>query len=427
MLALAAIHDWEIHQIDFTTAFLNGRLEEEIYIKQPEGFHHGSASKVCLLKKAIPGLRQASRAWSKELDSALRSIGFTRLESDNSIYTIDRDGDKQVLSVYVDDEIMAGTTLEGLQWTKSQLAKHFKFKDQGPVKYILGVEVHRNRPKRQLFLSQRKHVSDILERFGMSDCRPIVTPINPKSLSSASSPTTDSERSRMKDIPYINVVGALNYLATCTRPDISFAVGALGQYNANPGWDHWIQAKRVLRYLRHTSSTSLRLGGSSHSKADVILHGYSDADYAGDVDSRKSTSAYTFFISGSLVSWRSKRQPIVALSTTEAEYIAAVAAGQEGMSLRALLAELGHTQDAATMILLDNQSAIRVAKNPEHQSKAKHIDVRYHWFRNAVQSKVFNVEYVSTTDMAADILTKPLAKPSHERGMELLGLVSSPS
>lgn len=427
MLAIAAIEDWEIHQIDFTTAFLNGRLEEEIYIKQPEGFHQGDKSKVCLLKKAIPGLRQASRAWYRELHSALTTIGFKRLESDTSIYTIHRNGAQQVLSVYVDDEIMAGSDSAGLEWTKQQLGKYFKFKDHGPVKFILGVEVHRNRQTRELFLSQRKHVTEILERFQMQDCRPVSTPLEKNGLSKSSCPKNDIERERMKDIPYINVVGALNYLAICTRPDISYAVGALGQYNSNPGWDHWVQAKRVLRYLKHTQNLMLRFGPSASSKSShVHLHGYSDADYGGDDQTRKSTSAYTFFIADSLVSWRSKRQPVVALSTTEAEYIAAVSAGQEGMSLRTLLKELGYTQSHPTPLLLDNQSAIRVARNPEHQSRIKHMDIRYHWFRNVVQDKIFAVDYIETQNMAADILTKPLTKQAHERGLKLLGLRDSP-
>ena len=226
----------------------------------------------------------------------------------------------------------------------------------------------------------------------------------------------------MENVPYINVVGALNYLSTCTRPDIAFAVGALGSFNANPGQRHWQAAKRVLRYLKGSVNLCLRLG-PGYSK-ESILHGYTDADYAGDDDKRRSTSGYALYIGSSLVSWKSKRQSIVALSTTEAEYIAAVSAGQEAIHLRQLLHELDYTQTAPTALAIDNQSTIRVAKNPEHQSRIKHIDIRMHWLRHAVQRKVLGVHYCPTGDNAADVLTKPLDKPLHEAGVKALGLVT---
>ena len=263
----------------------------------------------------------------------------------------------------------------------------------------MGVEVHRDRKIRRLYLSQRKHVREILQKFNMSEARPISTPLDKKGLTSQrTSPSAGSEK--IQDMPYINVVGALNYLATCTRPDISYAVGALGSFSAKPEWEHWLAAKRVMRYLQGTQDLCLSLGSDDTQSRQ--LKGYSDADYAGDVDKRRSTSGYAFFIGDSLVSWRSKRQSVVALSTTEAEYIAAVSAGQEAMSLRNLIAELGYLQKSGTTIYMDNQSAIRVAKNPEHQSRIKHMDIRFHWLRQQVQHGHLNVEYVPTQDMAAD-------------------------
>lgn len=335
ILAIAATMDWEIHQIDFTTAFLNSPLVEEIYLKQAEGFEQGRRGQVYRLKRALPGLRQGSRAWYIKLDSVLRQIGFVRCESDHSIYKINRAGHKQILSVYVDDEIIAGSSLEGVEWTKAQLRKHLDFKDRGEAHFMLGIEIHRDRPNRKLYLSQSKHVNEVLDRFDMSNCRPVATPLDTKALAPAAT-MSDEERGKIALLPYIDVVGSLNYLATCTRPDIAFAVGTLGQFSANPSMEHWQAAKRVLRYLRGTSDFALQLGGTDK----LTLQGYSDADYAGDIASRRSTSGYAFFVGSALVSWRSKKQSIVALSTTEAEYIAAVAAGQEGVALRSLLAEL---------------------------------------------------------------------------------------
>ena len=222
----------------------------------------------------------------------------------------------------------------------------------------------------------------------------------------------------MPSVPYLSAVGSLMYLAIGTRPDIAYAVGALSRFNSNPGRVHWQQCQRVFRYLQGTRDLMLQYGGTSNVNLDV----YSDADYAGDLDSARSTSGYAVFIGSSLVSWASRRQPVVAKSTTEAEYIAANEAGSEGVWFRSFLEELGYPQTSATTLYIDNQSTIKVGKNPEHHSRMKHINTKYHWLREQVEDSVFCLDYIPTDRMPADILTKPLERVLHEKMCHLLGL-----
>lgn len=422
MLHLAASEDWEIHRIDFDTAFLNGDLEETIYMKQPEGFQVGKPGQVFRLIKAMPGFKQASRAWYQKLDTALRELGFIRTKCDSNIYTLKKDGSRQILSVYVDNEVIAADSLESLRWTKKELQKKFKLKDQGDVKYILGVEIRRDRSKREILLCQRGHVNNIMEKFHMADAKEAATPMDKTPLSIDMEPQTEENRQFMAGIPYISAVASCIYLAGVTRPDISYAVGVLARFNKNPGPQHWKAVQRLLRYLKGTVNFALKLGG----KAPPQLTGFSDADYAFDVDTRRSTSGMAWFVGHRLVAWRSKRQPVVTNSTTEAEYVAGVYAGSEGAFLRKLLMELGYGQNGPTPLHLDNQSAIAVGKNPEHHGRIKHMDINYYWLKERVAAGTFSLHYIRTDEMPADILTKPLLQNSHHNGVKMLGITTMP-
>ncbi|THH28130.1 hypothetical protein EUX98_g6049, partial [Antrodiella citrinella] len=253
---------------------------------------------------------------------------------------------------------------------------------------------------------QRQYTLDILAKFNMADCRPVGTPLDPGAkLSTKMSPTTDAERASMKDIPYINAVGALMYLATATRPDIANTVSTLARFSSNPGMAHWNAVKHLMRYLQGTLDMKL-----TYSPNSEFLSVYSDADHAGNLDNGKSTSGYVLKIGSGAVSWSSKLQTMVGLSTTEAEYVAAVTCGMEAIWMRSLLSEIGYTQDGPTLIYMDNQSAIQVVKNPEHHGRMKHLDLRLFWLRDEIQKGVISVKYIPTDFMAADILTKPLSK-----------------
>ena len=316
ILSIAAIEDWEIDQVDFTQAFTNGDLEEDVYMKQPEGFHEGGPEMVCHLKRALYGLKQAPRQWYKKMDALLLSLGFLRSEVDHCLYYLIRDGVKHVIPLWVDDQLLACNDRPTLDWVKSELAKVFAMKDLGPIRDYLGLEAVRDRPNWRLYLSQTKLLQRVLERFFMSGAKLVSTPLDcGVPLSSSTSPQTEEEQLMMKKVLYLSAVGSLMYLAVGTRPDIAQAVGALGQFNSNPGLEHWHAVQRVLRYLKGTQNHKLCLGRSPKNSPlslpqSICLTGYSDSDFAGAHDglARRSTSGYVFYLGGGAVSWSSKRQ-----------------------------------------------------------------------------------------------------------------------
>ena len=426
VLAIAAAEDMEIDHMDISTAFLNGDLDEEIYMAQPEGFAApGQEHLVCCLKKSLYGLKQSPRQWYIKLHSTFVKLGFSRCASDHCVWIWAKDGVKVIIPAYVDDLIIACKNVPLLKCIKEELKLEYKVRDLGPVAYTLGIEIIRDRANRRLYLSQRKHIGDVLDRFNMADARPVSTPLAKSSpLTKEDCPQTPEDLEYMKSVPYLSAVGSLMYLSVGTRADISFAVGALSRFNANPGQSHWKQVQHVFKYLAGTKDLMLCYGPGQDSTSLQI---YSDADYAGDVDSARSTSGHTVFIGKCLVNWSSKRQSVVAKSTTEAEYIAANEAGSDGVWFRNFMSELGYPPFGATTLWLDNQSAIRVGKNPEHHSRMRHLLPKYHWLREQVEDKVFSLEYVSTSLMRADVLTKPLETVAHSRVLSLLGLVSHPA
>ena len=426
VLALAAAEDMEVHTMDVSSAFLNGDLDEEIYMAQPEGFAApGQEHLVCRLKKSLYGLKQSPRQWYQKLHSTFVVLGFSRCASDHCVWVWAKNGIKVIIPAYVDDLTIACKHTPTLKHIKAELHKQYKMHDLGPIKYILGIEVIRDRANRTMYLSQRKHIGDVLARFNMTDARPVSTPLAKSvPLSKEDCPQTPEDSEYMRSVPYLSAVGSLMYLAVGTRPDIAFAVGALSRFNANPGQAHWKQVQHVFKYLAGTKDLMLCYGPGQDSTSLQI---YSDADYAGDVDSARSTSGHAVFIGKCLVNWSSKRQPVVAKSTTEAEYIAANEAGSDGVWFRNFTSELGYPPSGATMLWLDNQSAIRVGKNPEHHSRMRHLLPKYHWLREQVEDKVFGLEYVPTISMRADVLTKPLETVAHQRVCLLLGLTSQPA
>jgi len=422
VLAIAALEDLELESIDISSAFLNGELEEEVYMEQPEGFHQGSDDDVLRLRKGLYGLRQAPRVWHKKLDSVLQELGFAKVRCDHSIWVYQRSDVRVIVPVFVDDITLASKSKEAINHVKEELKKRFKLRDLGPTTFLLGVGIERDRAKRIIHLSQRQYILDILERFGFSDCSPIGTPLDPgMRLTVEDGPSTPEEVAYMKKVPYIHAVGSLMYLAVATRPDIAYAVGVLARFNSNPGPLHWKAVRHVFRYLKGTIDYKLTYG-PTESTSDELFTTYSDADHGGDRSSGRSTGAYVVKIGGGAISWSSKLQPIVALSTTEAEYIAAVSAGQEILWLRNLFSELGYDIEGPSTLYIDNQSAVSVAKNPEHHGRIKHLDLRFYWLRDAVEDGEICVKYCPTTQMPADLLTKCLKKVKMKEAREMLGL-----
>ena len=339
--------------MDVTTAFLNGELDEEVYMKQPKGFAvKGQENLVCKLKKSIYGLKQASRCWNTVLDAQLKKMGFSQSASDPCIYTSSEE--TFMIAEYVDDIILAGKTDRRMKEVKEAMGKCFKVKDMGELHYILGVSITQESEKGKTWIGQSKYILKILTKFGMENSKCVSTPVDANDKLLAASEDSELVDQRL----YQSVVGSLLYLSCWTRPDITFAVSNAARFCSKPTKQHWTAVKRIMRYLRGTQDYGLLYTGND--KKDV--EGYADADWAGDINDRKSTSGYLFKIGGGAVSWRSKKQTNVALSTAEAEYMALASAAQEAIWLRQLNSELNHPSSSATVIHEDNQSAISIAK-----------------------------------------------------------------
>jgi hypothetical protein len=408
-LAIAAAYDWEIEALDIKGAFLNATLEERIYMRQPEGFND-KTGRVCRLIKTIYGLKQSGRNWNLRLDNTLTKHGFKRLESDHCVYIRHIGDATAILFVWVDDILICANSVAELEKVKSTLEGEFEVKFLGLPRFYLGIEVTRERSTNSISLSQSTYVNDLLHRFKMDQSTPVSTPMNPSvSLAKHDSPVDQASSSY-----YAVAIGSLLYAAMCTRPDIAFAVNTLAQFTSNPGEEHWTAVKRVMRYLKGTHDYSLTYSSQGEKDWSTDVVGYSDADWGSDHVDRKSISGYTFMIGDASISWSSKKQATVALSSTEAEYVAASHATTQAIWLRQLLKELRFPQSKSTIIRCDNQSAIALARDAQFHARTKHIDIRHHFIRDKLEDGTIDIIYCSTNDMLADILTKGLAKPKHE-------------
>ena len=402
LLAVACQDDMNLTQLDVETAFLNGPLDEVIYMRLPEGVG-SDTGRVVRLRKGLYGLKQASRQWYKALDAVLLAMGFTKSRGDPCIYVLERDGKRIFMAVYVDDFVMADNDATLRAEVVRDMGKHFKLKDLGELKWCLGVRVERDRSTRSLTLDQENYVDEILSEFSMTDCAPCATP----EAVNQHLPKHERDNPENNDThPYREAVGKLMYLMVCTRPDIASAVRAVSKHACSHGDVHWQAVKRIMRYLKGTRSMRLRIGGA---RAPEQLIGYADADWANDRDDRRSVTGYVFSFAGGPVSWSSRGQRTVALSSTEAEYMALSEACREVTWLRLLLGELKHAQYGGTEIYEDNQGAIVLARNPEHHARNKHIDMRHHYCRDKVESGEVVVTYIPTRFMIADALTKALS------------------
>ena len=422
IMALVAHFDMELHQMDVKTAFLNGDLNEEVYMLQPEGFVANDSGKlVCRLKKSIYGLKQASRQWYLKFHSVVTSYGFVENKVDQCIYCKVSGRKFIFLILYVDDILLASSDLGLLHETKRMLSNNFDMKDLGEASFVLGIEIHRNRSCRSLGLSQRAYVDRVLERFSMQLCKPGIAPVcKGDKLSLAQCPQSDIEKAQMKNIPYASALGSIMYAQVCTRPDIAFATGLLGRYQSNPGHDHWVAAKKVMRYLKRIKDHMLIY---KHVQ-DLQLVGYSDSDFAGCQDEKKSTTGYIFKLAGGAVSWKSEKQKLIASSTMQAEFVACFSATTQAIWLRNLIKELTVFDfvDRPIQLYCDSNSAVLFINNNRGLKGSKHMEVKYLTIKEKVQKGDVAVEHISTDDMIADPLTKGLRPCVFERHVINMGL-----
>lgn len=417
LISLAlSVANCKIHQMDVQTAFLYGELSEEIYMEIPDGVgldNEKNAGKVCKLKKSLYGLKQAPRCWNEKLHKFLVKIGFTQLETDHAFYK------KQgvIIAVYVDDLLIVANDADAAT-VKAQLMAEFVMTDLGIMSHYLGMKLTFNFEKRTAVISQKHYIEDILNRFNLSDMKEYKTPMDHNNKMCKFEDSADCDQRQ-----YQAMVGCVMFLMLCTRPDIAFAVGKLSQYSAAPKRPHLEAVKHLFGYLKATKDYCLVFDGNHK----LNLSGYVDSDWSSCLDTRRSTSGYFFTLGSAAISWKSQKQRTVTLSSAEAEYVAQSVSVQEAIWLKSFVNEVGMLDDAnkPVTIFSDSQSAIALAKNPVHHQRTKHIDIRHHFIREAIQNGQIEMKYVKTQENPADILTKPLPGPLHVLHSKSLGLLQS--
>ncbi|XP_065879565.1 uncharacterized mitochondrial protein AtMg00810-like [Euphorbia lathyris] len=370
-------------------------------------------NKVLKLKKALYGLKQAPRAWNSRIDKYFQENGFVKYPHEYALYAKVKNGDMLLVCLYVDDLIFTGNNPKMFEEFKNTMAREFEMTDIGLMAYYLGIEVKQNDDG--IFISQSGFAKEILKKFKMENCNSVSTPVE-----CGIKLTKDEGGDRVNPTLFRSLVGSLRYL-TCTRPDILYAVGLVSRYMEAPTVPHWNAAKRILRYVKGTTNLGLLYSKSD----DFKLVGYSDSDWAGDKDDRKSTTGFVFFLGDTAFTWSSKKQPIVTLSTCKAEYVAATSCVCHAIWLRKLLKEFQMSQNDPTEIFIDNKSALALAKNPVFHDRSKHIDTRYHFIRECIEQKEVKLKYVKTQDQIADIFTKLLKYDVFSHLRAQLGVVEN--
>ena len=427
LIALAALHGWAVDHLDVVTAFLNPQLDRDnVYMTLPPGMEwldsRFSPFGVVLLLKALYGLKQAPRLWYEEINRFLLSIGLRQSSTDPNLYI----GTGVLLLLYVDDIILAHTTPGGGLSVKRQLLGKYKMSDLGVARRFLGLEIHQT--SAGISLCQEEYILKVLRRFRMESCHAALSPMDPNVRLNN---TKCEDRQVTNHKGYLSIVGSLMYAALGTRPDLSYCVTALSRYNAAPLQMHLTAAKRALRYLKGTSNYMLhnsRGPASSDIPSNIVIHGFTDSDWAGNELTRKSVGGCVFYtgalVASGVVHWQSKTQTVVALSTLEAEYIACSDAVREAIWVRRLLSDMLGVIALPTVARIgcDNQGALKLIETGVSKQKTKHIDIKYHHIRDEEAKGSVCYYYVPTADNPADLLTKALPAPRHRSLVGLIGL-----
>lgn len=414
LLALAAILHWRIHQGDIKTAFLNSDLERPVYMRPPKDIKlpHG----FCLMVvRALYGLKQSPRAWYQKLRQTLIGWGWRVSAYDPCVFI--NDGNGLFLEVHVDDINVMGKDLKAILDVKTQISDAFPMTDEGECSWYLGMHVEQK--PGQIRIHQKKYIDQIVAKYGFSGAAPTRTPLGKVIKVSTPDGYTAPPNFRKE---YQSKVGSLNFAGNQTRPDIAFATGYVARYASNPSKKHMDVVDQIFTYLKYDPGKGITYSD----KQGVQLSGFVDSDFAGCEDSRRSTTGWVFTLAGGPVSWSSQRQKTVATSTMDAEYIAGAEAAKEAVWIRNFINDLRipgvHIENVP--LYIDNNSALKLTRNPEFHSRSKHIDVKHHFIREKVDEGVIDTQRVGTSDNLADILTKALPKTSHEDLVTRLNLLS---
>ena len=395
LFSVAANKDWPLHQFDVKNAFLHGDLKEEVYMVPPPGFSEDfKKDEVCKLKKSLYGLKQSPRAWFGRFTMAMKRYGYKQSNADHTLFLKKRGNLITCLIIYVDDMIITGDDTEEISHLRNNLFTEFEMKDLGRLKYFLGIEVLRSNGG--IFISQRKYVLDLLAETGMLDCKPNNTPIivNHKLKIVEGAKLADREK-------YQRLVGKLIYLAH-TRPDIAYAVGVVSQFMHEPQTHHMEAVMRIVRYLKGSPGKGVVFKRNGH----LQIEAFTDADWAGNQVNRRSTAGYFTFVGGNLVTWRSKKQKVVALSSAEAEFRGIVKGIAEILWLRKLMDEIGFPLKTPTKLFCDNEAAISISENPVQHDRTKHVEVDRHFIKEKIENRIVELPSIRSEDQLADILTK---------------------
>lgn len=397
LLSEAAQHNLQIIQLDIKTAFLYGELEEDIYMAVPEGLTC-KTNKVCKLNKSLYGLKQSPRCWNSKFDSVLKKFGLVNSKADQCVYVGTINGENCYLCLYVDDGLIFSKNRSTIKELINDLQSIFEVKTF-PVRNFVGMEIMKS--DSFIFIHQSSYIEKLLNKFMLNNSKPNSIPADPHTILEKGEGETE------KNIPYREAVGSLMHLATVSRPDISFAVSLVSRFLNSYNETHWNAVKKIFKYLKETKVYGLYFTRTT--EPNVVI-GYSDADFANDPNTRHSVTGYVFIKNGGAVTWACQKQQTVALSTTEAEFMAACAATKEVMWIKQLLSDIGEFNQKSVCLNLDNQSAISVIKNTNFHKRCKHIDIKFHFIKEKYYDKIIELNYVCSDEQYADIFTKPLCK-----------------
>ena len=415
--ALSVHYGYDLGNSDITTAYLNSDLAEtveDIYVELPDGFRQ--KGKVGRLLKGLYGLKQAGRLWHQRLVGWLLERGFTQCLSDPCLFVRRLNGHVLFLAIYVDDLVYSGNAAS-IALFKEELSTAFEVTHEQSLQWILGMEVSHDDDV--LRLSGRRYIERMLAKYGMRDAKPIATPANGSPLGKDLCPKGEEEKAEVANFPYRNLIGSILYSANSTRPDICAALSPLTKVAENPGKAHITAAKRILRYLKGEASRGLQY---TRSDGPLKILCFADSDFAGDRDSCKSTSGFVFFLCGGPISWATRQQKSVALSTVEAEYVALAEAAKEAQHLLQLITELvGDDAPKSVSILGDNQGSLFLSKHPGGKTLTRHIDIRHHFVRDLIARNIISLNHIPTTNNTADIMTKStVSKEAYTRHRDAL-------
>lgn len=410
LLSEAVQHNLNIFQFDVKTAFLYGDVKEDIYMTPPEGLDTDS-NMVCKLKRSVYGLKQAPRCWNQKFDTALKKFGFNNSHADRCLYIGNVNNNKVYLLLYVDDGLVFSKSKDALNSVMHELKHNFEIKQCDPKNFV-GLQIKKS--EGFIFIHQSKYIERLLYKFNMQDANCNNIPVDPHTTLEKSTESVD------KNIPYREAVGSLMHLAVVSRPDIMYGVSLVSRYLNCFDHTHWNVVKKIMKYLKETKDYGLCYSSSQKNEIEA----FSDADYAKDTTTRKSLTGYVFIKNGAAITWATQLQHSVALSTTEAEFMAACSATKEALWVKRMLLDIGEFNQDSICLNIDNQSAICLIKNVDYHKRCKHIDVKYNFIKEMYNEKQIDLKYVCTKEQYADIFTKALPREKYQYLRNKIGVLN---